>query len=105
MAHPHLSEKKSLFHVFREVGEVHVALTSQRVVHSEGCCQTMAGVTACAQLQVFAQQRLVVGMSTVLDDELCTLHRALAAQVGDTLFRYDDVRPPFAVDGQVKIER
>ena len=70
---------------------MHVALTSQRVVHSEGCCQTMAGVTACAQLQVFAQQRLVVGMSTVLDDELCTLHRALAAQVGDTLFRYDDV--------------
>ena len=30
-------------------------------------------------------------MCTVLDDGLCTLHRTLATQVGDTLFCNDDI--------------
>ena len=70
---------------------MHVTLTSQRVVHGEGSGKAMTGMSACTQLQVVPQQLLVVGVSTVLDDGLCTLHRALATQIRHTLLRHDDI--------------
>ena len=70
---------------------MHVTLASQRVVHGEGSGEAVTGVSARGQFEVFAEQWLVVGVSTVLDDELCTLCGALATQVGDALLGDDDV--------------
>lgn len=100
---------------------MHVALAHQSVVHGEGSCQAVACLSHLGNLQIVAQQRTVVRMSTVLYDEVCTLYWALASQVGHTLLCNDDVyivlrvilmayhgtieliRPPLAVDGQVKM--
>ena len=81
----------ALFHIFREVRQMHVTLAGQRVVHGEGGGETVVRMTAGTELQVVPQQLLVVGVGTVLDDGLCTLHRALATQVGHTLLRHDDI--------------
>ena len=62
-----------LLNILREVGQLHVALASQRVVHSEGGGQVMTCLTHLGDLQVVPQQLLVVGMCTVLDDGLCAL--------------------------------
>ena len=70
---------------------MHVTLAGQRVVHGEGSGEAMARVTAFTQFQIIPEQLLVVGVCTVLDDGLCTLHGTLAAQVGNTLFGDDDV--------------
>ena len=70
---------------------MHVALASQRVVHGEGGSEVVTSLTHLRNLQVVPQQLLVVGVCTVLDDALGTLCRALATQVGNTLFGDDDV--------------
>ena len=57
-----------LFHIFREICQFHIALASQRVVHSERSRQVMTGLTHLRDLQVIPQQLLVVRMCTVLDD-------------------------------------
>ena len=80
-----------LFHIFCEVSQVHVALTSQGVVHSEGSSQVVTGLSHLGDLQVIPQQLLVVGVSSVLDDALSTLSRTLSTQVGNTLFGNNDV--------------
>ena len=80
-----------LFHIFCEVRQLHVTLASQGVVHGEGSGQVVTGLTHLRDLQVVSQQLLVVGMSTVLDNQLGTLCGRLAAQVGNTLFGDDDV--------------
>ena len=61
-----------LFHVLSEVGQFHIALASQRVVHSEGCRQIMTGLTHLSNLQVVPKQLLVVRMRAVLDDGSCS---------------------------------
>ena len=48
-------------------------------------------LTALGNLEVIPQELLIVGMSAVLDDALCALHRTLAAKVGNTLLCYDDI--------------
>ena len=80
-----------LLHILGEVGEVHIALAGQRVVHSESCRQVVVRMTAHGNLQVVVEQRTVVGMCAVVDDQTGALHRALAAEVGDTLLCDDDV--------------
>ena len=81
----------SLFNILREVGQLHVTLASQRVVHSEGSGQVVTGLAHLGNLQVVPQQLLVVGVCTVLYDTLSTLCRRLATQVGNTLLGNDDV--------------
>ena len=51
----------------------------------------MTGLTHLRDLQVIPQQLLVVRMSTVLNNALCTLEGTLATQVGNTLLRHDNV--------------
>ena len=80
-----------LLYILCKVGQVHVALASQRVVHGEGGGEVVTGLTHLRNLQVVPQQLLVVGVCTVLDDALSTLCRRLATQVGNTLFGNDDV--------------
>ena len=70
---------------------MHIALAGQRVVHSESCRQVVVRMTAHGNLQVVVEQRTVVGMCAVVDNQTGALHRALAAEVGDTLLRDDDV--------------
>ena len=70
---------------------MHVTLAGQRVVHGEGGGEAMACMAAGSQFQIVPKQLLIVGVSTVLDDGLGTLHGTLAAQVGNTLFSDDDV--------------
>ncbi len=77
--------------VFCIVGQAHVALAAQCVVHGKGAGQTMAGVTAGAQFEVVPKQLLVVGMCALLDDQFGTLHRTLASEVGHALLSDDDV--------------
>ena len=80
-----------LFHVLSEIGQVHVALACQCVVHGESGGQIMVGMTALGNLQVIPQQLFVVGVSTVLDDALCALHGALSTEVSHTLLGDDHV--------------
>ena len=80
-----------LLHILCEIGQVHVALASQRVVHGEGGRQVVARLAHLGELQVVPKQLLVVRMCTVLDDDFGALCGALSAQVGDALFRHDDV--------------
>ena len=70
-----------LFHVFRIVGKVHVALAHEGVVECEGCGEVVVGLSALCYLQVIPQQLLIVGVSAVLYDALCALHRALSTKV------------------------
>ena len=90
-ADSHLSRIRGLLYIFRKVRQFHVALASQRVVHSESSRQVMTGLTHLGNLQVIPQQLLIVRMCTVLDDGLCTLDGTLTTQVGNTLFGHDDV--------------
>ena len=80
-----------LFDIFSEIRQVHVALACQCVVHSECSGQAMACLSHLGEFEVFAQQRTVIGVSTVLDDEVRALDGALATEVGHTLFGNDDV--------------
>lgn len=75
-----------LLDVFSEIGEAHVALAEEGVVHGEGGTEAVVGVTAelLGILEVVAEQRLIVGMCD-LDELLGFLHGALAAQVGNTV--------------------
>ena len=73
------------------VGEAHVALLHECLVHAEGGTQVVAGVALGGVVQVVPQELAVVGVCTVLDDGLGTLHGALAAEVGDTLLGDEDV--------------
>ena len=81
----------TLFNIFREVCQLHVALASQCVVHSEGGGQVMTGLSHLRNLEVIPQQLLVVRMCTILADALCTLDGTFATQVGNTLLSDDDV--------------
>ena len=78
-------------HQLAPVGEAHVALLHECLVHAEGGTQVVAGVALGGVVQVVPQELAVVGVCTVLDDGLGTLHGALAAKVGDTLLGDEDV--------------
>ena len=60
-------------------------------MHSEGCRQVVTGLSHLGNLQVIPQQLLIVWVSTLLDDLLCTLIRTLSTKVGNTLLSSDDV--------------
>lgn len=70
---------------------MHVALTLQSVVHSECSREIVVSLSATSNLQVFAEQRAVVRMSTVLDDFVSALHRRLSTKVSHTLLCHDDI--------------
>ena len=84
-------EGSFLLHILGEVGQVHIALATESVVHSEGSRETMVCLTAGSYLQIVAEHRTIVRMCTVLDDEVSALHWALATKVGDTLLGNDNV--------------
>ena len=79
------------FDIFREISQTHIAFAADRIVHGEGCRQVMVSLSALGYFQVVPKQLLVVGMYAILDDALCSLHRALAAQICHTLLGGDDV--------------
>ena len=76
---------------FAPVGEAHVALLHECLVHAEGGTQVVAGVALGGVMQVVPQELAVVGVCAGLDDGLGTLHGALAAKVSDTLLGDEDV--------------
>ena len=80
-----------LLHQLAPVGEAHIALLHERLMHAEGCTQVVAGMTLGGVVQIIPQQLAVVGVCTVLDDGLGTLHGTLAAEVGDTLLGDENV--------------
>lgn len=73
------------------VGETHVALLHECLVHAEGSTQVVAGVALGGVVQIVPQELAVVGVCTVFDDGLGALHGALATEVGDTLLGDEDV--------------
>ena len=79
----------------REVRETHVALAEECVVESQCCTHVLRFVAHRSELEVFTQQWTIVGMCAVVDDFLSTTERALSAQVGEALFRYDEVHIVF----------
>ena len=70
---------------------MHITLACQCVVEGEGSRQVVVCLSTLSNLEIIPEKLLVVGVSTVLDDTLCTLHRTLSAQVSDTLFCDDNV--------------
>ena len=76
-----------------EGGVAHVACLGEGAMEREGVLQVVGSVASLAlgQFQVVPHQLLVVGMHAVLDHALGALHGALAAQVGHTLLRGDDL--------------
>jgi hypothetical protein len=48
-------------------------------------------MTACCELEIVAEKWLIVWMCTVLDDEISTLQRTLATEIGYTLLCHDYV--------------
>ena len=83
--------KCHLFHVLSIIREMHVTLTDESVMERECCRQVVMCLTALCNLELIPQELLVIGMSAVLDDALCTLHRTLATKVGNTLLGDDDI--------------
>src|SRR5574344_2687206 len=79
------------FDVFAEVCQAHITFARQRVVHGESCRQIMVSLSAFGNLKIIPKQLLVIRMSAVLNNQFGTLHRAFAAQVGNTLFGDDDI--------------
>ena len=83
---------QSCLNILAEVGEAHVTLAEERVM--EGECGTHVLRLMANRgdvLQIVAQHRTVVGMCAVFDNLLSTAHRAFPAQVGNALFRSDDI--------------
>jgi len=80
-----------LFQIFPEVGESHIALLQEGVVHGERSSHALRFVSLLCQLQVFAQHGSVVGMSTILDNLFSSAQRTLSSQVSNALFSHNDV--------------
>ena len=80
-----------ILYIFCEVCETHIALATECVVECECTWQVVMCMTACGELEIVAEQWFVVWMCTVLDDEISTLQRTLAAKVGYALFCHDYV--------------
>lgn len=80
-----------LFNVFREISEMHIPFARQRIMHRKGCSQVVTCLSHLSYLQIVTQQGTIIRMSTVLNDDLSTLCRTLASQVGHTLFCHDDI--------------
>ena len=70
---------------------MHIALATQSVVESEGAGEVVVRIAHLCQFQIIAEQRSVVRVSTVLDDEVSTFQRSLSAEVCNTLFCDNDV--------------
>ena len=84
--------QRILFQIFSPVGQAHIALAQEGVMHGKGCRESMMSVTTerfCI-LQVVTQQRPVVGVCH-LDQLLGPLHVALVTQVGHTILGDDSI--------------
>ena len=91
-----LSQKRSLFclllfQIFPEVSQSHVALFQEGIVHGEGCPHALWLMTLLGKLQIFAEHRALVWMSTVFDDFLGTAQRTLATKIGNALLGNNDI--------------
>ena len=80
-----------ILYIFCEVCETHIALATECVVECECTWQIVMSMTASSELEIVAEQWLVVWMSTVLDDEMCTLQWTLTTKIGNTLLCHDYV--------------
>lgn len=79
----------------REVRETHVALAEECVVECQSCTHVLRLVAHRSELEVFAQQGTVVGVCTVVDNLFCTAEWTLSTEIGEALFRYDEVHIMF----------
>ena len=70
---------------FAPVGKAHIALALQGIVHAECSAHVVAGLTLGRHVEVIPQELTIVGMCTILDDGLGTLHRTLSTKVGNAL--------------------
>lgn len=73
-----------------EFGQAHIPLFKVGGVHLEGFAQAVRRMAGGREGQVLAQQRAIVGVGTVLDDELRAFTRAFSPQVGHSLFGHND---------------
>ena len=80
-----------ILNVLREICKTHIALATECVVECECTRQIVMSMTACCKLEIVAEKWLIVWMCTVLDDEISTLQRTLAAEIGYTLLCHDYV--------------
>jgi hypothetical protein len=58
-------------------------------MHAEGRAQALQGMAIAAARDVIAQDRPIIRMRAVLDDELGAFGGSAAAQIGDALFGHD----------------
>ena len=77
-----LSQKRSLFslllfQIFPEVSQSHISLLQEGIVHGEGCPHALWLMALLGKLQIFAEHRAIVWMSTVFDDFLGTVQRTM----------------------------
>ena len=80
-----------ILYILSKVCETHIALATECVVECECTRQIVMSMTASSELEIVAEKWLVVWMSTVLDDEISTLQRTLATEIGYTLLCHDYV--------------
>ena len=80
-----------LLNVFSEVCEAHITLTTECVVECECARQVVVCMTTSSELEIVAEKWLIVWVSTVLDDSMCTLQWVLTTKVSYTLLCYDYV--------------
>ena len=81
-----------LLDVLSQVGQTHVALAQEGVVHGECCAERVLGVAAVLAgiLQVVLEHGAIVGVCH-LDEFLCLLHVALVAQVCHSVLGDDGI--------------
>ena len=80
-----------ILYILCKVCETHIALATECVVECECTRQVVMSMTACCELEIVAEKWLIVWMCTVLDDEISTLQRTLATEIGYTLLCHDNV--------------
>ena len=78
---------------------MHVAGFVESVVKCESALEVYRSLSGYTALEVFEQQRTVVGVSAVVDDFVSTLHWVFHAEVGNTLVGDDNVDRVLAVVG------
>ena len=80
-----------LAEVVLPLGVAHVAGFEELLVHSECAGERMRRVSRFGHLEVLVEQWAILRVNTVVYDFVCTLNRALSAQVGNTMFGDDDL--------------
>ena len=77
------------FPVLREVGIHHTSCFLQCMVKGETGIEILRYMTLYTAIDIFVQQRTIIGMCTLLDDLDGTVSRSFASQVGHPILRYD----------------